>query len=189
MKRMIIFFVVLIIATTYFAGAVESLNDYLTEPATVLIENILGTNWASSTETQSSFSIETSKEMAYNCALQAGIIMGWVPIVSDFEGGVLVLSSTPGQVLNGTIIISFTFESVSISQTPLLLMSINTNKVFYSKYFGWDYNSGGSTYHKLTAVIFSYFITVKRASYTTYESFISDPEKTLEKLKEYVDNE
>ncbi|MGC9384690.1 MAG: hypothetical protein ACP5D6_08845 [Kosmotogaceae bacterium] len=140
MKRMIIFFVMLIIATTYFAGAVESLDDYLTEPATVLIEKILGTNWASSTETQSSFTIEVSKDMAFSCALQAGTLLGWIPIVSDYEGGVLVLSSTPGQVLNGTVITSYTFENISISQTPLLSMTINTNKVFYSKYFGWDYN-------------------------------------------------
>ncbi|OAA23719.1 hypothetical protein [Kosmotoga sp. DU53] len=189
MKKALIFAVILL-SYLAFSGEKIGLNEpekILTSSATELIEKILGEDWENSDERLSYFTIDSTKEVVFSVAVQTGMMMGMIPIVSDFEGGVIVMSTSPNQALSGTVFLAFHIEEITFGEITKTAVTMKTNKLYYSKYLGWETDSStGAIYHKLAAIIFSTLFHVKETSYGVIEGMMTDPEKTLDSLKKLL---
>lgn len=188
--RKVLILTVILLSCLAFSGEKIGLSDpekILTSSATELIEKILGEDWANSDERISYFTIDSTKEMIFAVAAQTGLMMGMIPIVSDFEGGIIVMSTSPNQALSGTVFLAFHIEEITFGEITKTAVTMKTNKLYYSKYLGWDTDStSGSIYHKLAAIIFSVMFQCKETSYGVIEGMMTDPEKTLESLEKLL---
>jgi len=185
------FVLVLLLCALAFGGEKMGLSnpELLTSSATEMIEKILGENWEESNSRISYFTVDTTKELVFAVAAQTGMMMGAVPVVSDFEGGILVMTTSPNQALSGSIFYSFQIEEATFGEHTTTAVTMKTNKLYYSKYLGWDTDSSeGTLYHKLAAFIFSVIFTYKKTSYEVIEGVITNPEETLENLKDFIEN-
>ncbi|OAA32497.1 hypothetical protein AT15_00010 [Kosmotoga arenicorallina S304] len=191
MKK-VVFVIVLLLSIIAFGGEKigSGTSELLTDSATELLEKILGENWEESNSRISYFTVDTTKELVFAVAAQTGMMMGAVPVVSDFEGGILVMTTSPNQALSGSIFYSFQIEEATFGEHTTTAVTMKTNKLYYSKYLGWDTDSSeGTLYHKLAALIFSVIFTYKKASYEVIEGVITNPEGTIEKLKDFIENQ
>lgn len=165
----------------------ELLSSASTEAITNMMEKILGKNWPESDRRVSYFSLEAPKEVIFSAAVETGILLGAVPIVSDYEGGVIVLTTSPNQALSGSVFYTFHVEEVTFGDVSQSFVTMRTKNLYFSKYLGWDTDSlSGAIYHKLFALTFTFLFQTKKLSYGLIEGIIINPDETLKKLEDFL---
>ncbi|HCZ05842.1 MAG TPA: hypothetical protein DHV12_01690 [Thermotogae bacterium] len=196
MKKLLLLVVALFACVYSFAGerigspnVDELLSSASTEAITNMMEKILGENWLESDSRVSYFSLEASKEVIFSAAVEAGILLGAIPMVSDYEGGVIVLTTSPNQALSGSVFYTLHIEEVTFGEVSQSFVTMRTKYLYFSKYSGWNTDSSsGSIFHKLFAVTFSLLFQVKKFSYELSEAVINNPEETLKRLEDFLKN-
>lgn len=192
MKRFLLLLWLAVLPVLGVAGEKIAGKDELELPltdATSLIEDVLGTDWATSTSRYSFFSLDVPKEQVFAAAVQTSLVMGFIPIVCDYNAGVLVVTSTPQQALSGSVFQAFLFEeAVDIPNAKrTTFVTMRTKYLYFSKYLGWNTDSStGSIYHKLGAILLAMMAKTKGFTSEVIERAVTDPETTLQQLEELL---
>ena len=154
--------------------------------ATEIINKVLGEDWKDKEIKYSYFTLNVPKKEAFCAAVQVSLAMGFIPIICDLEAGVLVVTSTPQQALSGSIFQAYLFEEgPEVPGAPKSTMvTMRTKYLYFSRYSGWDTDSAmASPFHKLAAVFMAITAHSKHFSRSVVEGAMTDPRKTMEKLK------